>query len=394
MQLPTATWILFGFAAFGMAAKLLGLFCLWVILRRKLPEPKSYPPFSILKPLCGLDDELLQNLTSHVELDYPGGYEVLLGVRSEQDLAYPIARDFAAAHPHQVRLVLQQGEPGHNPKVNQLISLAREARHPLLATTDSNVRVGRRFLREHAAMLEDPKVGVSSNLFAGVGEQRLGAILDNLLIASFVCPNLAGGEVALGIDQIMGKSLAMRREVLEEIGGWHAVKDVLAEDALLAKLLRERKYRAKLCSSMVHNVQTTQPLSHYWGRHTRWLMIRFRVFLGGVVLEPILNTTVLALAGALVAFASPAAWALLGAAVAFEVAFTQVCALLARGHGFKPHHLLLVPLRDLLFACAWLRGATMRWVTWRGNRLHVLARTRLAAPVALSRVKKMQRLGR
>ena len=51
---------------------------------------------------------------------------------------------------------------------------------------------------------------------------------------------------------------------------------------------------------------------------------------------------------------------------------------MTRGYGFKLQHLLLVPLRDLLSLAMWARGATMRTVNWRGNRLRVLAETRLA----------------
>ena len=39
-------------------------------------------------------------------------------------------------------MVIQEPSAGLNPKVNQLITLARAARHPLLLISDSNVRVG------------------------------------------------------------------------------------------------------------------------------------------------------------------------------------------------------------------------------------------------------------
>ena len=44
------------------------------------PGP-GFPGISILKPLCGLDEELWENLSSFAALDYPA-YEVLLGVKS------------------------------------------------------------------------------------------------------------------------------------------------------------------------------------------------------------------------------------------------------------------------------------------------------------------------
>jgi ceramide glucosyltransferase len=120
-------------------------------------------------------------------------------------------------------------------------------------------------------------------------------------------------------------------------------------------------------------------------------MIRFRVLLPIVLAEPLLNTFILSLAAALVFYRSPVAWALVGAAALFSIFFTNTAALLTRGYGFKLWHLALVPFRDLLLFFIWLRGATMGEVTWRGNRMRVLAKTRLAAPAALARVKKLSK---
>ena len=394
MPLPLASLVLIAIACLGAVLLVAEITCLWIVRDRSLREPATFPSFSVIKPLCGLDDELKENLESHLETDYPGPFEVLLGVRNEKDLAYPLAKAFADAHPDKVRLVLQQGEPGHNPKVNQLITLTREAKYEIIALTDSNVRVFPRYLQEHAAVLEDPKIGLSSHLFTGVGEQRLGAILDNLTLASFCAPNIAIGSVVMRLDQIVGKSIALRREVLAEVGGWHEVKDVLAEDQRLGSALRKMGLRTALCRTPVLNVQRTQSFAQFWGRHTRWAMIRFRVLMPGVLFEPLLNPFLFALAAALVAPRSPVAWTFaLGAAV-YSMAVTQVSAMLTRGHPFALTHMLLIPVRDLLLFFAWLRGSTKRWVTWRGTRLQVLSKTRLAAADALARAKNIHRLSR
>ena len=48
---------------------------------------------------------------------------------------------------------MQQGEPGLNPKVNQLITLAPQARYDVLLISDSNTRVGPGYLEEIVAHL-------------------------------------------------------------------------------------------------------------------------------------------------------------------------------------------------------------------------------------------------
>jgi serine protein kinase len=52
----------------------------------------------------------------------------------------------ARGWPHRFRVVTQPGEPGLNPKVNQLVTLARHARHNILVVSDSNIRVQRDYL--------------------------------------------------------------------------------------------------------------------------------------------------------------------------------------------------------------------------------------------------------
>lgn len=391
MEFSVASWIFFGFAAFGGLALLVELAALVVLHRRRSPEPTSYPPFSILKPLCGHDDELKENLASHVALDYPGEYEIILGVRDETDAAYPIAQEFAAAHPDKVRVVLQEVEPGYNPKVNQLITLTKHARYEHLAVTDSNVRIYPRYLREHAALLERPNVGISWNLVTGTGEERLGAVMDNLTFATFVSPTLGAGDVVLRLHQLLGKSFTMRREVLSRLGGWKAYQDVLAEDTLMAWATRDLRVTTPVVPTTVRNIQRSQTLKQFWNRHTRWAMIRFRVLLPGVFFEPLTNPVSMSLIAAAASWWSGYAW--LGAAgfALFSILYAQCAALLLRRPAFKWRHAALAPVRDVILLAAWLRGATMRSVTWRRYRFYVLANTRLASTEALERLERRQR---
>src|SRR5258708_27443198 len=98
---PSAAMILFG----SMTALPLALFFLAIVgliliatqhlalrvhLRDCAPKPIRHPGISVLKPLCGFDDQLFTNLSTFATLDYPE-YEVVLGVKSCDDLAYPIA---------------------------------------------------------------------------------------------------------------------------------------------------------------------------------------------------------------------------------------------------------------------------------------------------------------
>ena len=237
------------------AAAVLGLLvawgqvaALWIHLRGPRRVPARRPAISILKPLCGLDDRLAGNLLSFADLPYPN-YEVLLGVRSAHDAAYPLAWMCARRWPHRFRVVMQQGEPGLNPKVNQLVTLARHARHNILVVSDSNIRVQRDYLDDIAAHLEDPAVGLVTHPLVGDGETesdaRLGAIADNLHLTGVITPGVVAAKLLAHKDYVIGKSMAMRRADLEVLGGFEAVNNVLAEDFVLGRAVTRAAGQAR-----------------------------------------------------------------------------------------------------------------------------------------------------
>jgi ceramide glucosyltransferase len=369
------------------AAAVLGLGILlaqWWALRRhvggRLEPATRRPPVSILKPLCGLDDGLEQNLESFAALDWPD-LEVLLGVRSDRDAAWPLARAMARRLPGRFRVVVQRGEPGHNPKVNQLVTLAGAARHDLLVVSDSNVRVGPEYLDEIAALLEDPKVGLVTHLIAGAGERRLGSLFDHLHLSSYVSPGVVAAKCLAGADIVVGKSMAFRREDLEALGGFEAAKDVLAEDYVLGRMVsRQLGKRVAVARRPVVNVSQRRGLADFTGRYTRWSVLN-RTTTGRFVhlMQALLNPVFLGVA-ALLADPGAISTAALGAICAGKILVDAACARLLRPGGFSPSQLLLIPVKDLVFAWCWASGLVRSQVLWRGQGIRVLAGTRIGAP--------------
>ncbi|HZY05981.1 MAG TPA: glycosyltransferase [Anaeromyxobacteraceae bacterium] len=98
--------------------------------------------------------------------------------------------------------------------MNQLITLAREARHDLLVVSDSNVRVAPGYLAGIAAHLERPEAGLVTHLAAGVSERRPGSLFENLHLAGSIAPGVAAARHLAGRDLVIGKSMALRRRDL------------------------------------------------------------------------------------------------------------------------------------------------------------------------------------
>ena len=353
-------------------------------LRRKLsgpaPSPGGAPGISVLKPLRGIDDDLEANLATFAAQDWPG-CEVLLGLHDLSDPAEPLARAAVERWPGRFRVVVQEGERGMNPKVSQLAGLAAAARHGILVISDSNVRVGPGYLAEIAARLEDPEVGMVTHLIAGVGERSEGALLENLHLAGGVATGIAAAKAIAGRDVVMGKSMALRRADLEALGGFAAVKDLLAEDYVLGQMVsRVLGKRVELASRPVENVVQERTVGQFTQRARRWAVLQ-RTLVGPwlyaaqVVRNPVLLAT-------LALVAAPAPWtAAAWLAVAGARALLDGAAGLAlRAGGFRPVQLLRVPVKDLLLGAAWAEGFFRRTVDWRGTRLRVLPGSRLAPP--------------
>jgi ceramide glucosyltransferase len=224
-------------------------------------------------------------------------------------------------------------------------------------------------------------VGLVTHPIAGVGEARLGSLLDNLHLSGAIAPGVVSAKRLAGRDFVVGKSMALRRVDLAALGGFEVVKDVLAEDWMLGVLVPARLgKRVAIARRPVESVSATRSTGGFLARYARWAVLqRQAVGLAPYSAQLLLNPILLAAAavaaapglGALAAFAAVCALKLLADALA---------ARRLRPGGFRLRQLLAVPLKDLLFGAAWGYGLVRSEVTWRGNRLRVVAGTRVAAP--------------
>ncbi|NPD23828.1 ceramide glucosyltransferase [Corallococcus exiguus] len=346
--------------------------------RRTVPAaPTNKPGLSILKPLCGVDDDLEANLAQFARLPYPH-YEVLLGVKDARDPAYAVARAAQAKWPHVMRVVLQEGEPGLNPKVNQLVTLSSEARFDLWVVSDSNTRVGDGYLEEIAAAFEDPTVGCVTHPVAGLGEQTFGSLLDNLHLSSSAAAGMIAAKHVADRDIVVGKSMALRREDVEALGGFFSVKDVLAEDYVIGQwVTRKLGKRVVLAHAPVFNVSLRKSVDAFFQRYLRWSVIhRTAVSPSTYLAQALLNPVPLAVLGALI---HPSA---LTGLAALAVALGKVWVDVAVFRSLRPQPVSLraapaVLVKDALLFAAWWHGAFRRTVDWRGTRLRVVSGTRL-----------------
>ena len=307
----------------------------------------------------------------------------MLGVRSARDAAFGPARAAAGRWPGRFRVAVQRGEPGLNPKVNQLVTLARAARHGILVVSDSNVRVEAGYLAEIAALLEDDSVGLVTHPIVGVGEARIGSLLDHLHLAGAIGPGVVAAKRLAGRDIVVGKSMALRRADLEALGGFEAVKDVLAEDYVMGVMVSEvLGKQVAVARRPVQNVSSHRSVREFAARYRRWGVIQRQAVGTTVYASQALLNPVLISALATLLDPTPAGAALFAGTCALKAVLDGASARALRPGGFRATQLALVPAKDLVFGAAWAYGLFRRDVAWRGTRLLVGRGTRIDRPPA------------
>jgi ceramide glucosyltransferase len=339
---------------------------------------------SVLKPLCGVEPRLYENLATFCEQNH-ARFQLLFGVSSPADPAIAVVRRLQAAYSSvDIELIVDSRVHGQNLKVSNLINLAARAKHEVIVVADSDIAVEPDYLEAVTAPLADSSVGVVTCLYRAVSIggfwPRVGALFINEWFAPSVRVAHAGGSTDFGF----GSTLVLRASTLQAIGGFQTLKDELADDYWLAQHVRQLGLRTVLSDVTVATDVIEPDLATLWLRETRWLRTIRSINPLGFAFLFITFTTPWLLAGAVLAHgfegvsASPRDVVLVVGFVAGVLARIALHARSARDgkNGTFWRDLPLVPLRDMLLALQWLVAAFGSYVVWRGARVPVVGTAR------------------
>ena len=377
-MLVTVAHALLAFTTFAVLLSIASLYRATAPRRRRLAPDAAALPVSVLKPLCGADDALEDNLATFFRQDWPH-YELVFGVEGASDPAIPIVRRLCALHPHvPARLVIHDGHRALNPKVSNLRAMLEGGTHDVVVISDSNVAVAPDYLRLLLGQLTAaPDVGLVTNLFAGTGEHNLGATLENLHLNGPVAGNVA--ITAESEDRVVsiGKSMMFRRSVFEALGGLESVGALLAEDYVMGRMFAQAGYKVRLCPGVVANVVRATTVRRFLSRTLRWGIIRSRVTPLLYPFEPLVNPMAMALVAPLLGLMGPGplTW---GVALTLLRDGLQWRRLRGDTRGLA-QALPLGPIKDLLVFGVWALAPFVHTVRWRGRAYRVSTGTRLYA---------------
>lgn len=327
------------------------------------------PSVTILKPLCGQEPDLLTRLLGFAHQCYAAPVQLVFGSQHRTDPAMEVVERLKTLRPDiAIEAAVEPRGYGTNRKVSNLINMTPLATNDVIVLSDSDIEVGPTYLAEVIAELQKPGVGAVTRLYHGIAGEGIWSRLSAMSINTYFLPNVVVGR-SLGLAQpCFGATIALRRETLEEIGGFEAFKDCLADDYEMGVAVRKAGYDVVIAPFSVGHVcfeRTAGELVRHQIRQSRTIRAIDPVGYAGAILS---HPFALALIGA--TLGSPLG--LLVAAMAVVSRTIQTIAV-ERAFALERQPYWLIPLRDLIAFTTFVSGFFGTTVSWRGSRYRVLS---------------------
>lgn len=343
------------------------------------PRSPGKSPVTMLKPLCGMEPGLADNLRTFCNQEYDN-FQIVFGVRDRNDPAIPIIKGVIAEFPAlDMSLVVNDRIIGTNYKISNLANMIAVAKHDIIVISDSDMRVRQDYLKVIAAPFADNKVGATTCLYSGSAHTGLPSRLGAMFINDWFLPSALLPTIFGPLNYCFGATMAARRDVLDQMGGFDVLADYLADDYMLGQLVVEQGYQIALAPYVVENVISEPDLKALFQHELRWARTIRSVQPIGYTLSFITEILPLSLIAALplYLFAEsgllPAA--VIGSALAMRVALHHAVSVALPGRTlFSPW---LIPARDLVSAAVRIVSYFSSKVLWRESAFEIHANNQL-----------------
>jgi ceramide glucosyltransferase len=371
--------------------------CRFPLHQRADPAPRSaspaVPAVTLFKPLKGCDAETEGCLRSWFTQQYSGPVQILFAVATAEDpVCAIIDRLLQEFHAADAQLLICGPLVGANAKVSKLVQLVGLAKHELFVVSDADVRVPPDFLANLVSPLVENTSGdaqLRDTERSSAGGKRSAAAcgvvncfyrLANPTTLAMQCEAIAvnadfwsqvlQSRSLKPLDFALGAVMATRCQCLEEIGGFVALADCLADDYQLGNRIARRGYRIELATVIVECWSEPMGWRAVWKHQLRWART-IRVCQPGPYFFSILSNPTL----------WPLLWLILHPAL-LTLALACGCWLVRISAAFDLQRRLtrqrapwywigLVPFKDLCQGGVWLLAFLGNRVEWRGRRMRL-----------------------
>ena len=317
------------------------------------------PAVTVLKPLHGAEPDLADRLAALCRQHYGGPVQVVCGAQGDLAPAAAAVGEVNSKFPDRIELVADQRSHGANGKVSNLINMLPRARYDTIVLSDSDIVVERDYLRRVVALVGGPDVGAVTCLYYGIGGAGLWSRISALATNSHFLPQAI---TALGLKlgkPCCGATIALRRSMLDRIGGFHAFADVLADDYAIGVAVRAAGYDVKAAPFLVGHRCFEGSLREFMRHQIRVARTIRSIdpigYAGTILTHPLPLALLGMLSGGITATLLT---------VAVLASRVTLCRCVERRFGLPRQSYWLIPLQDVLVFGVYVAsffGATVNW---------------------------------
>ncbi|MGA2174210.1 MAG: glycosyltransferase [Verrucomicrobiota bacterium] len=346
-------------------------------LHRRRDPPPSLPGLTLLKPLKGCDAATPDCLRSWFLQKYPGPVQILFGVADANDPVCPLVRQLLGDFPDaDARLVICGQTLGANAKVSTLRQLEPHIRHQFVMISDADVKVPADFAVNVAPLLSDPGVGLVNCFYRLANASTAAMQWEAVAVNADFWTHVLQARSLKPVDFALGAVMTLPVARLNDMGGFAAVADFLADDYQLGRQVARQQKRIEFATVVAECWDPPLGWRQVWARQCRWART-IRACQPAPYFLSILNNASLWPLLLLLAARGPAALAAAAVCLGFRAgtALQQQSRLTqSRGHWA---YWWLAPVKDVLEAAVWAAAFCGRRISWRGDRYRILPDGRL-----------------
>src|SRR6185437_10412452 len=246
--------------------------------------------------------------------------------------------------------------------------------HELLVMCDSDVRVEPEFLSQLAREFQNSRVGLITCPYRAIAGKSAWSRMEAIGMNTELLGGVMVARMIEGMRFALGCALAVRRDVLDAMGGFGYLQEFLAEDFVIGQRTAEMGHEVVLSSAIIQHRIGSQTMVRNLAHRLRWARSTRRSRPAGYWGQ--IFTYPLPLAFLLCAV-WPAAWPVL-----IPTILLRAWAAISTGVFVVKDPLIvkqwwLLPLQDMLGFVLWLAGFLGDTIVWRDRKCTVLRDGRL-----------------
>jgi len=323
----------------------------------------SHPTVTILKPVYGLERGAYENFKTFLTQDYPD-YDVVFGVQREDDPVLPVVKRLMQEFPGRAKMVLDTSVVGPNGKVNNMVNCYKAATGSVIVISDADTRVCPDYLKVITGPLSKPEVGAVSTLYRATDALTIPEKLELLSFNTEFIPNVAFATSKGISDACLGASIVLKRDLLDQIGGFAPLAHYLVEDYEMGRKIWEKGLKVEI---LPYLADTTVDLAGfrswfdhqvYWDQNTR--AARPHAFYYTILLKGIPFGLLLAAVNGFALWTVAAMVAVTGIRL-----MTSAAILGTIDDRIGLRSLYLLPLRDVVALATWFLSITKNHTIWK-----------------------------